>query len=272
MHRLLLALLMLMALPALAFDHKHAEWNSLLQRHVAWQPGGHESKVDYAAFKPERPAVQVYLARLSAVTPEEFAGWTRDQRLAFLINAYNAFTVELILTRYPDLKSIRDLGTVIHEGLMLNSPWKKSFFSLLGKEQTLDGIEHGMIRAPGVYDDPRVHMAVNCASIGCPALRPEAYTPDKLDAQLDDQVARFLADKTRNRYNPGRQALEVSKIFDWYGKDFARGYRGIGSLPDFFAGFAAQLADKPQDQAVVRERKAKIRFLDYDWALNDRKP
>jgi len=272
MPRLLLVLLTLTALPALGFDHKHSEWDSLLQRHVAWQPGGHESKVDYAAIKQERPALRIYLARLSAVTPAEFAGWTREQRLAFLINAYNAFTVELILTRYPDLKSIRDFGTVIHEGLMLNSPWKKSFFSLLGKEQTLDGVEHGMIRTPGAYDDPRVHMAVNCASIGCPALRPEAYTADKLDAQLDDQVARFLSDKTRNRYEPDRQVLEVSKIFDWYGKDFARGYRGIASLPDFFARYAAQLADRPQDQARVREHKAKIRFLGYDWTLNDRKP
>jgi hypothetical protein len=272
MHRLALALLMLLPLAAPAFDHRHSQWDSLLQRHVAWQPGGHESKVDYAAFKQERPALRVYLAGLWAVTPAEFAGWTRDQRLAYLIDAYNAFTVELILTRYPDLKSIRDFGTVIHEGLMLNSPWKKSFFSLLGKEQTLDGIEHGMIRAAGVYDDPRIHMAVDCASIGCPALRPEAYTADKLDAQLDDQVARFLSDKTRNRYNPEQHVLEVSKMFAWYGEDFARGHRGIGSLADFFAGHAAQLADQPQDQAVVRGREAKIRFLDYDWALNDRKP
>jgi hypothetical protein len=272
MHRLLLALLMLLALPALAFDHRHSQWDALLQRHVAWQPGGHESKVSYAGLKQDRQALQAYLARLSAVTPAEFAGWTRDQRLAFLIDAYNAFTVELILTRYPELKSIRDFGTVIHEGLMLNSPWKKSFFSLLGKEQSLDGIEHGMIRPPGAYDDPRIHMAVNCASIGCPALRPEAYTADQLDAQLDDQVVRFLSDKTRNRYDPDRQALEVSKIFDWYGKDFARGYRGIATLPDFFARHATELADRPQDQAVVRERKARIRFLDYDWTLNDRRP
>jgi hypothetical protein len=264
--RRLLGLLLLLALPALAFDHQHAQWDALLQRHVTWEPGGHESKARYAGFKQDRAALRAYLAELSAVPEAEFKGWSKAQRLAFLINAYNGFTVELILTRYPDLKSIRDFG------LIINNPWRKKFFTLLGQEQTLDGIEHGMIRAEGAYDDPRIHMAVNCASIGCPALRPEAYSADKLDAQLDDQVLRFVSDPTRNRYNADKQALEVSKIFDWYGTVFSRGLRGIDSVEGFFATYATQLSNKPDERKLIGERKAKIRFLDYDWALNDRKP
>jgi hypothetical protein len=265
MKRLLLALLLLVAHPAWPFDQQHVAWDALLHKHVTWQPGGHESKVSYAGFQQERAALQSYLGALSAITDGEFRSWSKNQRLAFLINAYNVFTVELILSRYPDIASIRDFG------LIINNPWKKKFFTLFGKDATLDGIEHGMIRAQGVYDDPRVHMALNCASIGCPALRPEAYVADRLDMQLDEQVTRFLSDKTRNRYNPQKKALEVSKIFDWYGRDFSTGYRGISSLEGFFANYAAQLADTPEGQQQVRDKQARIRFLDYDWGLNDRR-
>jgi hypothetical protein len=265
MKPLFLLLVMLLCRPALAFDQSHAEWNALLSKHVAWQPGGHESKVAYAGLQRDRAALQSYLAKLSAVPEPVFNAWNRNDRLAFLINAYNAYTIELILTRYPDLKSIQDLGSLI------SPPWKKRFFRLLGTERHLDNVEHDMIRAPGAYDDPRIHMAVNCASIGCPALRPEAYVGARLDAQLDDQALRFLSDRTRNRYSRERKALEVSKIFDWYGKDFRRGYRGVSTLEGFLAGYAAQLADTPEDQRLIREGKAKLRFLDYDWTLNDRK-
>lgn len=264
--RLALCLSLAFALPAsAAFDHRHADWNELLARHVAWQAGGHESKVDYAGMKRDRALLGKYLATVTAVRETEFVGWSKAQQLAFLINAYNAFTVELILTRYPDLESIRDFGFVF------NNPWKKKFFTLFGREQSLDGIEHGMIRADGAYNDPRIHMAVNCASIGCPALRPEAYVAERLDAQLDDQVVRFLSDRTRNRYNRDRHVLEVSKIFDWYREDFSKGWRGIDSLPAFLARYATELADRREDQQAVRAGQVKIRYLDYDWALNDRK-
>jgi hypothetical protein len=262
---LLFGLMLCMALPATAFDHGHAAWDALLERHVAWQPGGHESQAAYAGFKQERSALNAYLAALSAVTEPQFKGWTKPQQLAFLINAYNAYTVDLILTRYPELDSIRDLGS------LLNSPWKKRFIVLLGRPRSLDDIEHGMVRARGVYDDPRIHMAVNCASIGCPALRPEAYVAERLDAQLDDQVARFMSDRTRNRFDTTSRRLQVSRIFDWYGDDFRRGHRGIDSVEGFLARYAAVLADRAEDQQAVRERKAKLSFLEYDWALNDRR-
>lgn len=170
--------------------------------------------------------------------------------------------MELILTRYPDLKSIKDLGSVFQ------SPWKKTFFTLLGKERSLDDVEHGLIRAPGAFNEPRIHVAVNCASIGCPMLRDEAFTADKLDAQLEDGMRRFLSDRTRNRFDTASNTLSVSKIFDWYQGDFEQGYQGFTSLDATFARYAAALGDTPQARDAIRNGGLNIRYLDYDWALN----
>src|SRR6185295_5475957 len=146
---------------------------------------------------------------LSGVSEKEFKGWAREEQMAFLINAYNAFTMEKVLTRYPDIRSIWDFGKVF------GNPFKDEFFSLLGRKSSLDGIEHGLLRKKGAYDEPRIHFAVNCASVGCPMLREEAYVAERLEAQLEEQARRFLADRSRNRFAGGR--LEVSRIFDWYG-------------------------------------------------------
>jgi len=248
---------------AQSFDHNHAAWHALLGKHVKPFAGGNASAVDYAALKNERAALQAYLASLSAVGETDYGKWSKPQRLAFLINAYNAYTVELILTKYPDLESIKDLGSVFQ------SPWKKKFFSLLGQERTLDDVEHGLIRAPGAFDDPRIHAAVVCAAIGCPMLRPEAFTAEKLDAQLDDGMRRFLADALRNRFDAASGRLLVSKIFDWYGKDFEKGHKGYDSLKTTFGRHATQLAATPEAQAKVRNGDYRLEFLDYDWKLND---
>ena len=136
---------------------------------------------------------------------------------------------------------------------------------------SLDNIEHDTLRAKGRYDDPRVHFAVNCASIGCPALREEAFSAERLEAQLAEQAQRFMADRSRNRYNAATRRLEVSKIFDWFGADFSAGDRGITSETAFFARYADQLADAPADREVVRAQRAEVGFMDYDWKLNDAK-
>jgi hypothetical protein len=254
--------------PALAradgFDRTHAAWSALLAKHVVLVDGGKASQVRYAGFAADRAALKSYLDALSGVNQTEFDAWSKADQMAFLVNAYNAFTIELILTKYPDLKSIRDLGNVV-----LNGPWKRRFFTLLGKPQHLDGIEHETLRKPGVYDDPRIHFAVNCASIGCPMLREEAFIGSRLDAQLEEQTRRFLSDRSRNRYSPERNALEVSSIFDWYRKDFESGYRGFKTREQFFARYAALLADRPEDRAAIEAGRAELRFLEYDWRLND---
>lgn len=245
------------------FDHRHAAWDQLLRRHVVVAADGTSSTLRYRALLAQRQELRAYLDALSAVAAATYTDWTRAQQLAFLINAYNAFTAELVLTRYPDLKSIKDLGN------LLQSPWKKSFFRLLGQDRSLDDVEHGLIRAPGAFDDPRIHVAVVCASIGCPMLRNEAYVAERLDAQLDDGLRRFLSDRTRNRHDASTSTLAVSKIFDWYRKDFEQGHKGITSLQALFARQADSLAPVTQAQAEIRAGRYRLTYLDYDWALND---
>ncbi len=262
------------ATPARAqFDHTHAAWTALLKKHVLLVDGGKASRVHYAAFAQDRPALKAYLAALSGVTEADFGTWSKPQQMAFLINAYNAYTVEKILTRYPKLQSIRDFGTVF------GNPWKDQFFTLLGQPATLDQIEHERLRKPGAYDDPRVHHAVNCASIGCPMLREEAYVAARLDAQLEEQTRRFLSDRTRNRYSPDTSRLEVSKLYDWFREDWQSGARGfdgktapIASREAYFARYATLLADSTDGRQRITEGKAPLAFLEYDWSLNDVKP
>lgn len=245
------------------FDHSHSAWAALLKQHVVLNAQGHASALRYAALQAQRGSLRRYLDSLSAVSASSYASWNRQQQLAFLINAYNAYTVELILTRYPHLKSIKDLGS------FLSSPWKWRFFSLLGQERSLDEIEHEMIRAPGVFNDPRIHVAVVCASIGCPMLRNEPFVAEHLDSQLDDALRRFLSDRTRNRFDPASRTLSVSRIFDWYRKDFELGHQGFSSLQAVFARHAETLAATPQEQADIRAGRYQIVHLDYDWSLND---
>ena len=265
--------LILQAPAALAdFDHTHAAWTGLLKKHVVVLDGGKASQVRYADFAKDRAALKAYLDNLSKVTEAEFKSWSKTTQMAFLINAYNAFTIEKILTRYPDLKSIRDFGTVF------GNPWKDKFFTLFGQPSYLDQIEHETLRAKGVYGEPRVHFAVNCASIGCPMLREEAFVAERLDAQLEEQARRFLSDRSRNRYNEQSGQLEVSKIFDWFKEDWTSGNKGIGAntapnmtREQFFVPYSKLLSDNPESQMKIAQQKTGLAFLEYDWGLNSAK-
>jgi len=253
----------LIPVSAQVFDHKHSTWNQLLGKHVKWINNGNASQVDYKGFKKDHAKLKLYINSLSGIPRAEFDSWTKEQQLSFLINAYNAFTIELILTGYPALKSIKDKGS------FFKSPWKKNFFKLFGELRHLDWIEHDMLLSPGVYDDPRIHAAVNCASIGCPALRNSAFKANTIDTDLEDNMQRFFKDHSRNRYNTLTGKLEVSKIFDWYKEDFKKGYAGFNSLEDLFAKYADLLAKEPVNQAKIKGKMVSIDFLDYDWNLND---
>lgn len=250
-----------------AFDHRHNTLTTLLQKHVVVIDGGRITQANYAALARERATLKGYLAQLSAVSANEFAAWSRAQRMAFLINAYNAFTLELMLQHYP-VKSIKDIGG------LLDNRWKRRFIPLLGREVSLDEIEHDMLRRPGAYDDVRIHYAVNCASIGCPALRAEAFVAERLSEQLEEQAVRFLSDRTRNRARAGK--LEVSMIFKWFREDWVRGLSGFDgkspvtrSVEAYLARYAKLLSDTPSEQAAIAASQLPISFLDYDWSIND---
>ena len=242
------------------FDHTYPVWDALLKKYVRWLPDNVQSRVDYTGLLADRAALQTVLSGWSAVSAAQFNAFSREQRMAFLINAYNGYTLALILTKYPGLKSIKDLGSVFQ------SPWKNKFFTLLGESQHLDWIEHEQLRPK--FNDPRVHTAVNCASIGCPALRPEAFMATRLDTQLDDGMQRFMGDRTRNRFNPATNQVEASSIFKWFREDFEKGHRGLSKLEDVWAVYADQLAPDAPSRAKLRAKSVSVSFLDYDWSLN----
>jgi hypothetical protein len=259
-----LVLLFLFSLSAnaqTAFDHSHADFSVLLKKNVAWTADGTSSGVDYAGFKKDHAALKAYLTKISAVKDSDYNSWSVNEKRAFLMNAYNAYTVELILSKYPNLKSIKDLGSLV------SSPWSKSFFSLLGQKRSLDDVEHKLLRGAKNFNEPRIHFAVNCASIGCPALRPEAFQASKLEAQLEDQTKRFMSDRSRNRFDKTENTLYLSSIFDWYGGDFNKG-PNAKNLPQFLARYAGSLGLTKAEQDRLSKNAVDIDFLDYDWSLN----
>lgn len=246
-----------------AYDASHAAWSRLLAAHVSWNAAGTATTVDYNGFARDSDALDGYLRSLLPVTEPQFRRWSPTEREAFLINAYNAATVQLVLTRYPNLKSIKDIGG------LLSSPWKQKFVPLLGQVRNLDEIEHELLRGASDYADPRIHFAVNCAAVGCPALRPEAYFGPRLRQQLEDQTRRFLRDRTRNRHDAGTDTLQVSKIFDWYGDDFDAHSGGVSA---FLARHADALGLDTAAGQRLRASQIRVSYLPYDWSLNQRQP
>lgn len=240
------------------FDHEI--FNSLLKQHVTLVRDSKASTVNYEGFQRDEKTLKQYLDKLSKVEKESFDSWSKNERLAFLINAYNAWTVQLIVDNLGEIDSIRDIGG------LFGSPWKKDFIPLFGDKVSLDHIEHTLIRGPGNFDEPLIHFAVNCASIGCPPLRNEAFVSDKLYDQMEEQTLNFLRDETRN-YIKGK-AIYVSPILKWYRKDFEQGFGGVDSLSQFLASYSKALGLREEQTLKLKNSEMKIRFSDYDWKLN----
>ncbi|MFC4290965.1 DUF547 domain-containing protein [Sphingorhabdus arenilitoris] len=251
----------LIAAPVQAERFDHSQWDRLVQSHVKMSPDRSSSVADYAQFKAVDAQLQSYLTKLSAVKQAEFDSWPKNDQLAFLINAYNAWTVKLIADAHPNLASILELGNVT------TSPWQRRFIPLLGAQRSLDDIEHKMIRGSGRYNDPRIHFAVNCASIGCPALMDRAFTAQQLDSQMEAATKAFLSDRTRNYVDD--KGAHVSSIFDWYGGDFKTGWRGADSVGGFLALYSGSLGVTEARRTALANGEMDISFLEYDWRLND---
>lgn len=238
------------ALQAHAFDHSHKAFDQVLRSHVV--SAGSTTAVRYKQLKAEPTILDGYLSVLSNLTTEEYETFSRDEQLSFLINAYNAFTLKLVIDHYP-VESIKDIG-----GLFW-SPWKKAFFQLFGKPTHLDNVEHDMIRKQ--FDEPRIHFAVNCASVGCPPLAPEAFVAKRLDAQLEKAAVGFIKNAVFNRWD-GKK-LHLSSIFKWYGSDFEKKHKS-------HIVYVASVLGLP----VAAQKKADagnldVDYLEYDWNLND---
>ncbi|WP_178990581.1 DUF547 domain-containing protein [Winogradskyella schleiferi] len=213
-----------------AFDH--SIFNALLKKHVS-----KNGNVDYKGFKNDSKTLQNYIDLLKTYEPKD--DWSKEDKLAYWINAYNALTVDLILRNYPT-KSIKDI----------KDPWDQRLWQFGNNWQNLNAIEHDILRK---MDEPRIHFAIVCASVSCPKLQNEAFTASNLEAQLTNATKEFLADTSKNQLS--KDNIKISKIFKWFKKDFEQN----GSLIGFLNQYAT----------VAISESAKKSYTDYNWDLND---
>lgn len=223
----------------------HSKWTVLLKKHV-----DDIGMVDYKSFQRDSNQLNAYLKILKANHPND-KNWTKDEQLAYWINAYNAFTVQLIIRHYP-LKSIKDIGSSIKIPFV-NTPWDVKFIHIEGETYDLNNIEHGIIRKQ--FDEPRIHFALVCAAMSCPRLRNEAYTAKNLDQQLDEEARYFINNPQKNQIK--KDQAKLSKLFSWYKGDFTNDM----SLVEYINQYSQ----------VKLLSDADIDHLDYNWDLNEQK-
>ncbi len=210
----------------------HESWNALLQKYVT-----SSGKVDYAGFSKEKEKLQAYLDLLAANPVQK--SWSGNEQMAYWINAYNAFTVKLIIDHMP-VKSI----TNIHSG----KPWSKKWIKLGDQTYSLDQIENEILRPQ--FKDARIHFAVNCAAQSCPPLLNKAWTADNLESNFETQAKKFINNPKFNILS--EKKVQISKIFEWYSADF-------GDIVTYLNKYSE----------VEIKSNAKVTYLEYDWALND---
>ena len=224
------------------FDH--SAFDALLRKHV-----DKDGWVDSEGFGSDAVSLDAYIASIGNAP---FADLGRDEKLAFLINAYNAFTLRLILDHYP-IESIMDIPSA--------KRWDAKRWRLGQMTLSLNQIEHEQVRPK--FAEPRIHFALVCAAIGCPKLRNEAFQADRIEEQLEDQTRYVHSHDRWFGYQPGAKEVHLTKLYDWYGADFKQ---VAGSVLDFAARYSA-----PLKSALGEDKKPRINWLDYDWTLNDRK-
>jgi hypothetical protein len=264
----LLSLALSTVLHAAVFDHSYQTYSNLLGQVVHLSDDKKQTRVNYQQLALSN-TLNDFLTQVSALDKGRYEAWNKEQQLSFLINAYNGFTLKLIVDNWDQFKqgkakSIRDLGD------SFGTPWKKKFFTLFGKKHALDDIEHEMIRR--WFTEPRIHTALVCAAVSCPPLRNEAFTAKQLTQQLDKQMHLFLADNSRNEILASGKA-SLSSIFLWYRGDFEKGDGGFNSLFDLLSTYSDALLEGDSDQqaqrAIMDSGTYPIIFKDYDWRLND---
>lgn len=232
MRQILNSFFLLLSFALLGQKNIHEQWTSALKIYV-----DNEGNVNYAKWKNDTTSLDNYISSLEVNPPAEY--WSKNDSLAYFINTYNAVTVKLILDNYP-LKSIR----------MLITPWRFKRFNLNGKKVSLNHIEHEILRKMG---EPRIHFAINCASASCPKLLNKAFYSHSMEKQLEAVTKDFINDKKRNL--TGEKEMSVSRIFQWFAGDF-------GTKKERHA-FIRRYAQEPV------AKNAKLRFLNYDWSLNE---
>jgi Protein of unknown function, DUF547 len=236
----------------------YSDYAAILKQHV-----NGAGLVNYAALKVDRQPLDKFVTTLGTVSPQTYQSWSPDDKLAFLINAYNALTLKAIIDHYP-VKSIKEIPGV----------WGGTKYQVAGQAVTLDGIEHQTIRKQ--FTEPRIHMAVNCASLGCPHLANKPYQGSTLEAQLQQQVRRTLTDPRHLRIDRAQNKVYLSSVFNWFGEDWEKTFSptqtisGLNRRETSFINFISQWV-KPDDQQYLQQGKYRINYIDWDWSLNDQR-
>ncbi|UOB18758.1 DUF547 domain-containing protein [Abyssalbus ytuae] len=216
-----------------AQNFDHSEWDVFLKKHVDVS-----GKVNYKAIREDDKELKSYLNQFIKVPPEN--SWNKNEKLAYWINAYNAFTIKLIVDNYP-LSSIKDI----------DSPWDKKFIPINGRLISLNYIEHEILRK---MNEPRIHFAINCASFSCPRLLNEAYIPSKIEDQLNKVTSGFINNPSKNIVS--EESVTLSKIFNWFKKDFETN----GGVINFINEYSL----------IKISKNVKVTYFKYDWKLNEK--
>ena len=224
-----------------AFDQKHTLFANVLREYVK------DGAVNYAGIKSDPESLKNYLIQTSAITKEEFETWSQEQQLAFIINVYNAETLDLVRENYP-VVSIKDIAKDS------GGPWEQPVVQIFGEEITLNALEHEIIRKN--YSEPRIHFALVCAARSCPVLINKPYLGKTLKSQLETQTRAFLTDTQNNSIDTETKTLHLSPLFDWFSEDFIK---ESGSVIAFVNPYIGDDADSDFN----------IEYTKYDWALND---
>lgn len=256
--------------PSLAQEFDNGDYTYILGAYV-----DDRGMVNYQELKKDRARLDAFSRFMGDLKPEIFSSWTNKGKIAFWINAYNSLTLIAIIDHYPIKPSVlRSL--VVSENSILQIPgvWTKLKFPMMGGEITLDGIEHENLRPN--FNEPRIHMALVCAAMGCPRLLNKPYNASELDSQLDTQTRDFLSHPEKFRIDKESNSVYLSSIFKWFGEDFVIQY-GTDKLfsghsdeeravLNFISGY---LNEASRDYLLSQERY-KIKYLDYDWSLNEK--
>ena len=223
-----------------SFDHSYTDYTEFLNKNVT------NGKVDYKGLKNNPKELDQIINQFSTVTLEQYNSWSESEKLAFLINLYNASTLNLVVQHYP-LKSFKDIG----------EPWDIKFLEIHGDKISLNSLENDYIRKK--FNEPRIHFALVCAANGCPVLISEAYISDRLESQLENSTRNFLLIKDKNSVDDNKKIIMISPLFDWFKEDFNR---KLGSVIAFIAPYYSKI---PEDL-----KNYQIKYTVYDWSLNEK--
>lgn len=257
--------------PAAPFDHQHGLFDQVLRKYVA------NGLVDYAALRNDREALDRYLQSLAEVRPKDYASWTRQQKLAFWINAYNAYTLRVVVDHYPIERfwladPLRDYPESSIRQIF--GVWKLRWWPAMSGRYTLDRMEHKILRKQLV--EPRIHFVLVCASQGCPLLESRAFDAEHLEQRLDEAAVNYLYRDRKVQIDRAQNAVRLPQVFNWFAEDFTPDARSAV----FFARYPRAAVGPltwvyryatAEDREFLQQGNFELTYLEYDWGLNDRR-